>query len=186
MELFPVPHPIPLHTADRLERTFEALSQCVESSGEESWVMRILAMLISRCLDHFVAMIEDLLAKIRAGTIVLPDWAYEQSAIPAQCGTYRPVHFAPQSAPATRARSSGHPAPARPTRAAITRPATASPAIPAPPRRMFPSGTPPRRHAPRPTPAPPQPRISQKIALGPRGFARPIRFDIETISISPW
>jgi hypothetical protein len=79
-----VSHPIPLHTADRLERTLEALSQRVESSGDEGWVMRILAMLISRCLDHFVEMIEDLLAKIRAGTIVLPDWAYDPPAIPAE------------------------------------------------------------------------------------------------------
>jgi hypothetical protein len=79
-----VSHAIPLHTADRLERTFEALSQRVESSGDEGWVMRILAMLISRCLDHFVAMIEDLLAKIRAGTIVLPDWAYDPPTVPAR------------------------------------------------------------------------------------------------------
>jgi hypothetical protein len=86
-----VSHPIPLHTADRLERTLEALSQRVESSGDEGWVMRILAMLICRCLDHFVAMIEDLLAKIRAGTIVLPAWAYEQSANPSARETEMPV-----------------------------------------------------------------------------------------------
>jgi hypothetical protein len=93
-----VSHPIPLHTADRLERTLEALSERVGSSGEESWVMRILAMLISRCLDHFVEMIEDLLAKIRAGTIVLPDWAYDPPAIPADDGT-----GARRSAPPPRA-----------------------------------------------------------------------------------
>jgi hypothetical protein len=94
-----VSHPIPLHTADRLERTLEALSQRVASSGDEGWVMRILAMLISRCLDHFIEMIEDLLAKIRAGTIVLPDWAYEQSANPAARETEMPRRTA------TRARS---------------------------------------------------------------------------------
>jgi hypothetical protein len=109
-----VSHPIPLHTADRLERTFEALSQRVESSGEESWVMRILAMLISRCLDHFVAMIEDLLAKIRAGTIVLPAWAYEQAAMPASRPTApQPLAPAEPLAPGSRrfrASRANHPA----------------------------------------------------------------------------
>jgi hypothetical protein len=76
------------------------LSQRVESSGDEGWVMRILAMLICRCLDHFVEMIEDLLAKIRAGTIVLPDWAYEQSANSANGETGK------RQAAATRARVS--------------------------------------------------------------------------------
>jgi hypothetical protein len=59
--------------------------------------MRILAMLISRCLDHFVAMIEDLLAKIRAGTIVLPDWAYDPPAEQAGYCTERRRAAAPRS-----------------------------------------------------------------------------------------
>jgi hypothetical protein len=159
-----VSHPIPLHTADRLERTFEALSQRVESSGDEGWVMRILAMLICRCLDHFVAMIEDLLAQIRAGTIVLPAWAYESSANPAQ-GQQNPrgrVRAPPSRVddPSTvraarRTRTSRDPQPRDPGDAAASAPERSAGLAPGHPGL---------------TRSPPRPHI-RRLEHGPRGVA---------------
>ena len=64
-------HPIPLHPASGLERSIHEMRQCLRPSGDESWLTRILIMLICRELNRFLDMLEDLLAELRAGTLTI-------------------------------------------------------------------------------------------------------------------
>jgi hypothetical protein len=96
-----VSHPLPLHPADRLERVLDDMRQSVASSGDEGWLMRIVAMVICRFLDQILEMLVGVLAEIRAGTIVLPDWAYDS---PITASRPLPVDGA---APSQRSRATG-------------------------------------------------------------------------------
>jgi hypothetical protein len=84
-----VSHTLPLHTADRLERAFEASSRFVAARGPKGWVMRIVAYFACQYARAVIELLEGLLAEYRAGTLVLPEMVDDASPIPAERGTRR-------------------------------------------------------------------------------------------------
>lgn len=64
-------HPIPLHSADGPERIIDEMRRCLRSRGDEGWLAQILMVLIFRELNRFLDILEDLLAKVRAGTLTI-------------------------------------------------------------------------------------------------------------------
>jgi hypothetical protein len=162
-----VSHAIPLHTADRLERVLDALSQRVASSGDEGWLMRIITMLICRYLDHIVEMFEDLLAQIRAGTIVLPDWAYEQSAISPRREPqhHRTTASSSRGPVPRRARAARADAPDRSAAADAPNPSAANFAGPAPCHAVSPATRQQSREAPLKNPVDWTRSVSMPISL---------------------
>jgi hypothetical protein len=68
-----VSHPIPLHTAKRLERALEASSRFVAARGPKWWVMRIVAFFACQYAAAVIELLEGLLAEYRAGTLILPE-----------------------------------------------------------------------------------------------------------------
>jgi hypothetical protein len=82
-----VSHPIPLHTADRLERAFEASSRCVAARGPKGWVMRIVAYFACQYARAVIELLEGLLAEYRAGTLVFPELAGDPPTVAADSDT---------------------------------------------------------------------------------------------------
>jgi hypothetical protein len=99
-----VSHPIPLHTAGKLERALAASSRFVAARGPKGLVMRIVAYFACQYCEAVIGLLEGLLAEYRAGTLVLPGIVDDPStAAPADRDTAKP-RTAPRRArvPATR------------------------------------------------------------------------------------
>jgi hypothetical protein len=92
-----VSHPIPLHTAERLERAFEASSRFVAARGPKGWVMRIVAYFACQYARAVIELLEGLLAEYRAGTLVLPGMVDDSSAMPPDHETGEPRTAASRS-----------------------------------------------------------------------------------------
>jgi hypothetical protein len=175
-----VSHPIPLHTAERLERAFEASSQCVAARGVKGWVMRIVAYFACQYARAVIELLEGLLAEYRAGTLVLPGTVDDSSTHPAGVS---PRHPAPRRVRAPRANGPR----ATPADAQADSPEQSD--VPAP-RRMTFSVSPARHPIHRPEPAPrvvdfhpsavPRTRNTPIGAHRAQSDARHFRYDIRT------
>jgi hypothetical protein len=109
-----VSHPIPLHTAERLERALEASSRCVAARGAKGWVMRIVAYFACQYARAVIELLEGLLAEYRAGTLVLPNGVEESFTTPAEheAGKPRTAMSRAQGTASRRVRAPGRvPAP---------------------------------------------------------------------------
>jgi hypothetical protein len=82
-----VSHPIPLHTAGKLERALEASSRFVAARGAKGWVMRIVAYFACQYCEAVIGLLEGLLAEYRAGTLVLPGLLDDSSTVTAASET---------------------------------------------------------------------------------------------------
>jgi hypothetical protein len=154
-----VSHPIPLHTAERLERAFEASFQRVAARGAKGWVMRIVAYFACQYAAAVIELLEGLLAEYRAGTLVFPARGDDSSTNPAD-GETREQRTATSGArgPASRSSRASHGAhadnPSDGTADSPERSAAPSPRPPSPchPAFTFPSPRPSIRrpeHGPR-------------------------------------
>jgi hypothetical protein len=86
-----VSHPVPLHTADRLERALDASSRFVAARGAKGWVMRIVAYFACQYCEAVIGLLEGLLAEYRAGTLILPAMADDSPASAANHVTAKPL-----------------------------------------------------------------------------------------------
>ena len=76
-------HPIPFHTAERLERALDALFRRVGARGAKGWVKRIVAFFFCQYCEAVIELLEGLLAEYRAGTLVFPSRVDNSAAGPA-------------------------------------------------------------------------------------------------------
>jgi hypothetical protein len=98
-----VSHPIPLHTAGKLERALEASSRFVAARGAKGWVMRIVAYFACQYCEAVIELLEGLLAEYRAGTLVFPDRADESPVVADECETAKhPLAASRSRSPAVR------------------------------------------------------------------------------------
>jgi hypothetical protein len=168
-----VSHPIPLHTAERLERALEASSQRVAARGPKGWVMRIVAYFACQYCEAVIGLLEGLLAEYRAGTLVLPGMLDDASAIPTDHATAQHPSARPGARRPSMRRVRAPTADPSGTQAAIAGQSHARYATPAPrrPRLTVVSGCPESgRHA-----ASPRPRGCHPSAV-PRSPAEKIAY----------
>jgi hypothetical protein len=101
-----VSHPIPLHTADKLERAMDACLQRAVARGAKGWVMRIVAYFACQYAGAVIELLEGLLAEYRAGTLILPGRPYDPSTVSEGYETERHRAAASRRPAARRSRAS--------------------------------------------------------------------------------